>query len=152
MSEIYEFEYNALQEMLIVNYQEGFSYSMNNEDDVYSVAEKLNEQQDTIDKLKEDVQVYENTLHFICFCDNKQMEKKMLEQQSTISQLQDLCGKSDYENAKLRIENKELGDDLHNCRINKNIIREKLKRWQDAHKEYNIYNIKDFEELMKSIK
>lgn len=30
------------------------------------------------------------------------------EQQDTISQLQDLCGKSDYENAKLRIENNQL--------------------------------------------
>ena len=54
MSEIYEFEYNALQEMLIVNYQENFSYSMNNEDDVYSVAEKLNELQSTISRLEEE--------------------------------------------------------------------------------------------------
>ena len=30
------------------------------------------------------------------------------EQQSTICKLQDLCGKSDGENAKLRIENKKL--------------------------------------------
>ena len=30
------------------------------------------------------------------------------EQQATISQLQDLCGESDGENAKLRIENKKL--------------------------------------------
>ena len=30
------------------------------------------------------------------------------EQQATISQLQDLCGKSDGENAKLRMENKKL--------------------------------------------
>lgn len=30
------------------------------------------------------------------------------EQQDTISQLQDLCGESDSENAKLRIENKKL--------------------------------------------
>ena len=32
----------------------------------------------------------------------------MNEQQSTIRKLQDLCGKSDRENAKLRIENKKL--------------------------------------------
>ena len=130
------------------------------------------------------------------------------EKQATINELQDLCGKSDYENAKLRLKNKELQEEikllkpvnigqyeqivqlqeeneqlrqvlsenekllqkdldmltelrreneqlrenLHNCRHNKNIISEKLKLWQDAHKEYNIYNIKDFEELMKSIK
>ena len=34
------------------------------------------------------------------------------EQQDTIEQLQDLCGKSDYENAKLRIENKRLCDEI----------------------------------------
>lgn len=56
------------------------------------------------------------------------------------------------ENEQLREINKELGDDLYNCRLNKNIIREKLKLWQDVHKEYGIYSIKDFEELMKSIK
>ena len=98
----------------------------------------------------------------------------LMDQQATIKKLQDLCGESDSENAKLRIENKRLCDEikllkptnieqyeqiqklqeeneqlrenLHNCRLNKNIIREKLKLWQDAHKEYNIYSIKDFEE------
>ena len=54
MSEVFEFEYNALQEMLIVNHQEGFSYNMCYEDDVYSVTNKLNEQQATINKLKEE--------------------------------------------------------------------------------------------------
>lgn len=34
------------------------------------------------------------------------------EQQATINELQDLCGKSDYENAKLRIENKELQEEI----------------------------------------
>ena len=98
----------------------------------------------------------------------------LMDQQATIKKLQDLCGESDSENAKLRIENKRLCDEikllkptnieqyeqiqklqeeneqlrenLHNCRLNKNIISEKLKLWQDVHKEYNIYSIKDFEE------
>ena len=126
------------------------------------------------------------------------------EQQSTIRRLQNLCGESDGENAKLRIENKrlqkeikllkptnleqyeqivqlqkeneqlkqkvdfykyfqkdarelekeneQLRENLHNCRLNKNIISEKLKLWQDVHKEYDIYNINDFEELMKNVK
>lgn len=88
------------------------------------------------------------------------------EQQATIKKLQDLCGESDGENAKLRIENKKwkemdeqlrainkkIGDDLYNCRLNKNIISEKLKLWQDVHKEYNIYNINDFEELLNGLK
>ena len=38
------------------------------------------------------------------------------EQQNTIQSLQDLCGKSDYENAKLRLKNKELQDKIdHLC-------------------------------------
>lgn len=57
---------------------------------------------------------------------------KLNEQQATISALKE--------------ENEQLRENLHNCRLNKNIIREKLKLWQDAHKEYNIYSIKDFEE------
>jgi len=38
----------------------------------------------------------------------EELEEKIGEQQATISTLQDLCGKSDYENAMLRLENKEL--------------------------------------------
>lgn len=34
------------------------------------------------------------------------------EQQATIEQLQDLCGESDSENAKLRIENKRLQEEI----------------------------------------
>lgn len=49
-------------------------------------------------------------------------------------------------NKQLRAINKELGDDLHNCRLNKNIISEKLKLWQDTLAEYDIYTIKDFAE------
>lgn len=38
----------------------------------------------------------------------KECVNKLNEQQAIISQLQDLCGESDSENAKLRIENKKL--------------------------------------------
>lgn len=37
---------------------------------------------------------------------------KLNEQQATIRRLQDLCGESDGENAKLRIENKELQEEI----------------------------------------
>ena len=37
------------------------------------------------------------------------------EQQATIRRLQDLCGESDGENAKLRIENKRLQKELNDC-------------------------------------
>lgn len=61
------------------------------------------------------------------------------EQQATISQLREM-------NGQLREINKELGDDLYNCRLNKNIISEKLKLWQDTLAEYDIYTIKDLYE------
>lgn len=65
------------------------------------------------------------------------------EQQATISALKE-------ENEQLRGINKEIGDDLYNCRLNKDIVSEKLKLWQDTLAEYDIYTIKDFKELMKN--
>ena len=41
------------------------------------------------------------------------VEHKLNEQQATIEQLQDLCGESDSENAKLRIENEQLKNKLN---------------------------------------
>jgi len=38
--------------------------------------------------------------------------KKLNEQQVTICKLQDLCGESDYENAKLRLKSKELQEEI----------------------------------------
>ena len=40
--------------------------------------------------------------------DTEEVVDKLNEQQATIRKLQDLCGESDSENAKLRIENKKL--------------------------------------------
>ena len=40
-----------------------------------------------------------------------EVTKKLNEQQATIRRLQDLCGKSDGENMKLRIENKRLKEE-----------------------------------------
>lgn len=71
---------------------------------------------------------------------------KIKELEKENEQLKKQLNKKNTMNMQLREINKELGDDLYNCRLNKNIIREKLKLWQDAHKEYNIYSIKDFEE------
>ena len=42
-----------------------------------------------------------------------QTTKRLNEQQDTIFKLQDLCGQSDYENAKLRIENKMLEKEVN---------------------------------------
>ena len=45
-------------------------------------------------------------------CPLKPLTKKLNEQQDTIFKLQDLCGKSDGENMKLRIENKKLKEEI----------------------------------------
>ena len=49
------------------------------------------------------------SIGYIC----KKVEKKLNEQQATIRKLQDLCGKSDGENMKLRIENKRLEKEVN---------------------------------------
>ena len=47
--------------------------------------------------------------------ENTRLHKKVDEQQATIRKLQDLCGKSDGENMKLRIKNKRLQKELNDC-------------------------------------
>ena len=42
-----------------------------------------------------------------------EVTKRLNEQQATIRKLQDLCGESDSENAKLRIENEQLKNKLN---------------------------------------
>lgn len=44
--------------------------------------------------------------------DAHKIVQKLNEQQAIIQQLQDLCGESDGENAKLRLENKKLQDKI----------------------------------------
>ena len=78
-----------------------------------------------------------------------QTTKKLNEQQDTIRKLQDLCGESDGENAKLRIENKrlqELNDDkgkriISLIRTNKTLkeenreLRQSVEYWQKKYEE-----------------
>ena len=89
------------------------------DNDLYLVAEQicnlLNEQQSIIDEQK--IAIDEMLTNY------KNLEK---------------------ENEQLREINKELGDDLYNCRLNKNIISKVLKLWQDTLAEYDIYTINDF--------
>lgn len=92
------------------SHQEGFSYNMCYEDDVYSVATKLNEQQ------------------------------------ATIRRLQDLCGKSDGENMKLRIENKRLQEELNDCEKFRYTV---FKRLNDEIKLLKPTNIEQYEQIQK---
>ena len=63
--------------------------------------------------------VWDNQLNeVVCRCilegigDAENVCQRMNQQQDTIIKLQDLCGESDSENAKLRIENKELQEEI----------------------------------------
>lgn len=53
-----------------------------------------------------------NKQKWIQIKDIERLGKFVQNQQSTICKLQDLCGKSDYENAKLRLKNKELQEEI----------------------------------------
>lgn len=96
--------------------------------DAEYVCQRLNEQQSIITKLKEL---------------NDDKGKRII----SLIRINKTLKK---ENEQLRGINKEIGDDLYNCRLNKDIVSEKLKLWQDTLAEYDIYTIKDFKELMKN--
>lgn len=71
------------------------------------------------------------------------------EQQVIINELKQENEKLKNQNTHLKEINKELGDDLYNCRLNKKIIGRILKLWQDTLAEYDIYTIKDFRKLFE---
>ena len=69
-------------------------------------------------------------------------------QQDTIFKLQDLCGKSDEENAKLRIENKRLQDEIDELKKDIDIYEyEEKKHSETVRKLYE-----ENEQLIKEIK
>ena len=59
--------------------------------------------------IKEDGEVVFNTIPLSIA---EKVRDKLNEQQAIIEQLQDLCGQSDGENAKLRVENEQLRKEL----------------------------------------
>ena len=69
-------------------------------------------QSKTIFDMKTELYLFDNKI--ICELLNAQ-NSLICEQQATIRKLQDLCGKSDGENMKLRIENKRLQKELNDC-------------------------------------
>ena len=58
------------------------------------------------------------------------------EQQATIEQLQDLCGKSDGENAKLRIENKKLKAQLREKEEDEKLYANEILELRETNKEH----------------
>ena len=68
------------------------------------VCDLLNKFSSEIEELNISISLFED--------DIATKDKKIGEQQATIRKLQDLCGESDSENAKLRIENEQLRKEL----------------------------------------
>ena len=81
-NKVFEFEYAFDEEMLIVNHQEGFSYNMCYEDDVYSVATKLNEQQSTISTLEEENDILKQKLRKNYIANKQYEEMKRLQKEN----------------------------------------------------------------------
>ena len=76
----------------------------------------------------------------------KEVCKKLNEQQDTIRKLQDLCGESDGENAKLRIENKRLEEENEQ-------LKQKLENLGLNEKNDMVeYSIEDFFRWLQRIK
>ena len=118
------------EKRFVVDYEVGVLDTKTNEiicDTVNAekVVDLLNEQEETIEELHiSDNMGWKRAEHFEKELKTKKIYIKRLEykvqkfkemnneQQATISQLQDLCGESDGENAKLRIENKRLQEEI----------------------------------------
>lgn len=75
-----------------------------------------------------------------------QTTKLLNKQQDTIFKLQDLCGKSDGENMKLRIENKRLQGELNDCEKFRYTV---FKRLNDEIKLLKPTNIEQYEQIQK---
>lgn len=71
------------------------------------------------------------------------------EKEQQVKELKQENEKLKNQNTHLKEINKEIGDDLYNCRLNKKIIGRMLKLWQDTLAEYDIYTIKDFRKLFE---
>ncbi len=86
-------------------------YGFGDEEDFCRLFDKLNEQQATIQSLKSDKAIAEDYAN-IFEKENVKLRKQIGEQQAIISALKE-------ENEQLRGINKEIGDDLYNCRLKK---------------------------------
>ena len=62
--------------------------------------------------------------------------KLLNEQQSTIRKLQDLCGQSDSENAKLRLENKKLKAKLKEKEEDEQLYANEILELRETNKEH----------------
>ena len=100
----------------------------------------MNEKRFTVD----DDGIYDNQekkhFKFIAYdwidCDIYECCKMLNEQEATIRKLQDLCGKSDGENAKLRIENKKLKAQLREKEEDERLYANEILELRETNKEH----------------
>jgi len=67
---------------------------------------------------------------------NDEVVDLLNEQQATIRKLQDLCGESDGENAKLRIENEQLRQQLKQKQEEERLYANEILELREANKEF----------------
>ena len=68
--------------------------------------------------------------------DTEEVVGKLNDQQATIRKLQDLCGESDSENAKLRIENKKLKAKLREKEEDEKLYANEILELRETNKEH----------------
>lgn len=94
---------------------EEFGFTIYDKDkrmNIDEVVEKLNEQQADLNYLAKFIGEFKVEEFKLKLKNLRILEDKVLEQQDIIRKLQDLCGQSDSENARLRMENKILYDEI----------------------------------------
>ena len=79
----------------------------------------LNTMSDDIEEVEISIKLFEDDVQI--------KDKKIDEQQATIRKLQDLCGESDGENAKLRRENKKLKEENEQLRQQVQILKKEVR-------------------------
>jgi len=95
----------------------------------------LDSKDDFIHKFKRDIE--ELGISIKLFEDDiATKDKKIEEQQATIRKLQDLCGESDSENAKLRIENKKLKAQLREKEEDEKLYANEILELRETNKEH----------------
>ena len=107
MSERFTLDVRMDMPKLLIDKNTNEKYNLLMVNDIERIVDVLNEQQARIELLEDNCLAYNLT--------RKHLEGIINEQQATIRRLQDLCGQSDSENAKLRIENKRLQKELNDC-------------------------------------
>ena len=99
---------------------------------IFKVVDLLNEQQDEINSLKRELELITGAKLF----SRRELERTVKEQQATIRKLQDLCGESDSENAKLRIENKKLKAKLREKEEDERLYANEILELRETNKEH----------------